>query len=267
MQPCRRALLGFFLVVLTALALLSAGPAAAQDVKALLKQSRGSVFLLRLFDASGREVGGGTGFLVQEGVVVTNDHVVEPASRIEVVLSDERTVDAVGIIARDPDNDLALLKVPALGVPPLPVETSATLEPGDRIIVLGNPLGLSGTVSDGIVAALRPQGLGPESEDFFENTPLIQITAPISSGSSGSPVLNSRGAVVGVAVSQYVYGQNLNFAIPADSLIALMARRPLDQLESPLAAAGQADRWVYLRNLGISAAVFVAIFLALRRLK
>lgn len=267
MQPGRRALLGFFLVVLTALSILSAGPAAAQDIKALLKQSRGSVFLLRLYDASGQEVGGGTGFLVQEGVVVTNDHVVEPASRIEVVLSDERTVDALGIIARDPDNDLALLKVPALGVPPLPVETSATLEPGDRIIVLGNPLGLSGTVSDGIVAALRPQGLGPESRDFFEKTPLIQITAPISSGSSGSPVLNSRGAVVGVAVSQYVYGQNLNFAIPADSLIALMARRPLDQLESPLTAAGQADRWVYLRNLGISAAVFVAIFLALRRLK
>ena len=266
MQPSRRPRLGL-LVALTTLALLSAAPAAAQDIKALLKQSRGSVFLLRLFDASGLEVGSGTGFLVQEGVVVTNDHVVEPASRIAVVVSDERTVDALGVIARDPDNDLALLKVPALGVPPLPVETSATLEPGDRIIVLGNPLGLSGTVSDGIVAALRPQGLGPESRDFFEKTPLVQITAPISSGSSGSPVLNSRGAVVGVAVSQYVYGQNLNFAIPADSLIALMARRPLDQLESPLAAAGQADRWVYLRNLGISAAVFVAIFLALRRLK
>lgn len=253
-------------MILTALAPLSAGPAAAQDIKALLKQSRGSVFLLRLFDASGLEVGSGTGFLVQEGVVVTNDHVVEPASRIELVLADDRRVDALGVIARDEENDLALLKVPALGVTPLPVETSATLEPGDRIVVLGNPLGLSGTVSDGIVAALRPQGLGREAPSFAD-TPLIQISAPISSGSSGSPVLNSRGAVVGVAVSQYVAGQNLNFAIPADSLIALMTRRPLDQVESPLSGAGRADRWVYLRNLGISAAVFVAIFLALRRLK
>lgn len=263
MRPSRRyAVLALF---------LAAGFAASglcQDLKQLFKQSHPSVFLLRVFDASGTEVGTGTGFLVKEGVLATNHHVVDEAFRIEVVLADERTVHAAGVLASDAENDLALLKLPSVGVKPLPLETSSTLEPGDRVFVLGSPLGLSGTVSDGIVAALRPKGLGSAAGvGGFEKTPLVQVTAPISPGSSGSPVLNARGAVIGVAVGQLSYGQNLNFAIPADTLIALMARGQTGKLERELGEGAKIDTWSYVRNVGISAAVFLAVYIGFRRMK
>lgn len=246
--------------------LLTSGLAGAQEEKiaALHKQARESVFLLRVFDAGGAEIGTGTGFLAQDGIVVTNHHVVELASRVEVVLTDERKVQATGIVALDPDNDLALLRLPPVALRPLPLARSGTVEPGDRVIVLGSPLGLSLSVSDGIVAALRPAGLG-EGSDL--ESPLLQITAPISPGSSGSPVLNSRGAVIGVAEAVLLEGQNVNLAIPADSVRALLARSRLDRFQRRLHAEPSAASWPYLRNLGISAAVFAAIYLAFRRMR
>jgi S1-C subfamily serine protease len=244
--------------------LLFAARGDGQDIKQLHKQARESIFLLRLFDASGEAFGSGTGFLVQNGLVATNHHVVESAARVEVVLSDEKTVEAAAIVAWDPENDLALLKLPAVDRRPLALESSRSLEPGDRVIVLGSPLGLSGTLSDGIVAALRPHGLGVESQ---MSGPLLQITAPISPGSSGSPVLNAHGAVVGVAAGNLSGGQNLNFAIPSDTLIALIARGTTGGVLRSLDSQQATTPWSYLRNLGISAAVFVAIFLAFRRLK
>lgn len=244
--------------------LFVAGRGDGQDIKQLHKQAREAVFLLRVFDSSGEAYASGTGFLVQKDLVATNHHVVESAARVEVVLSEDKTVDAAAIVAWDPENDLALLKLPSVERRPLSLGSSRSLEPGDRVIVLGSPLGLSGTLSEGIVAALRPQGLGADSE---MSRPLLQITAPISSGSSGSPVLNARGAVVGVAVGIVSGGQNLNFAIPSDSLIALMARGAAGGIQRSLDSQQAVTPWFYLRNVGISAAVFVAIFLAFRRLK
>lgn len=252
--------------VLVAPLLLSAlltAPLRGQDIRLLQKQARESVFLLRVFDSSGELLGTGTGFLVDGGMLVTNHHVIDSAARVDVMLGEKRAIPAAGIIAKDRDNDLALLRVPAIKRRPLPLETSRTLEPGDRVVVLGSPLGLSGTVSDGIVAALRPNGLGEEG--FFKQ-PLLQITAPVSPGSSGSPVLNAKGAVVGVVVSQFSAGQNLNFAIPADSLLKLIARSQSSSLERRLDGS-EVFRWSYLRNLGISAAFFVAIFLAFRKMR
>jgi S1-C subfamily serine protease len=243
---------------------LSAVGAGGQEIARLHREARESVFLLRVFDASGSEIGTGTGFLAEGGVVVTNHHVIERAARVEAVLADERKVVATGIVALDPDNDLALLRFPPFEVRPLPLAPSAGLQPGERVIVLGSPLGLSLSVSDGIVAALRPQGLGPESE--FTN-PLLQITAPISPGSSGSPVLNAQGAVVGVAEAVLVEGQNVNLAIPSDSVRALIARSRSGGLARRLHGEAGTTSWAYLRNLGISAAVFVAIYLALRKMR
>jgi S1-C subfamily serine protease len=252
---------------------MSAGTAGAQgafegnagnagNIAALHRQARDSVFLLRVFDAGGSEIGTGTGFLVEDGIVVTNHHVVAGASRVEVVLADERRVQATGLVAFDKDTDLALLRLPPVALRPLPL--GGTVEPGDRVIVLGSPLGLSLSVSDGIVAALRPAGLGA---DTGLRSPLLQITAPISPGSSGSPVLDSRGAVIGVAQAVLVRGQNVNLAIPADSVRALLAKSKLEGLERRFQAAPRVGSWPYLRNLGISALVFAAVFLALRRMR
>lgn len=256
----RAGILGTLLILL-----LSSAPGAfGQEIARLQQGARDSVFLLRVFDASGSEIATGTGFLAEGGVVVTNYHVVERAARVEVVLGDEREVDATGIVAFDRDNDLALLELPPVEVRPLPLAASTTVQPGDRVVVLGSPLGLSLSVSDGIVAALRPRGLGPES-DFTK--PLLQITAPVSPGSSGSPVLNAQGAVVGVAQAILVEGQNVNLAIPADSVRALIAKSRSSGLARRLQGEAGAGSSSYLRNLGISAAVFAAIFLALRKLR
>jgi hypothetical protein len=102
---------------------------------------------------------------------------------------------------RLPDVDIAMLQFDATDVSYLQLDSKVQVEEGQRVLVIGNPEGLQGTVSDGLVAAIR------------ENGQYIQITAPISHGSSGSPVLNEQGQVIGVATSMLVDGQNLNFAI------------------------------------------------------
>ena len=245
-------------------ALLAPDVATTQDLKSLLQSSRESVVLIRCFDGLGRETGSGTGFLVQSGVVATNEHVVDGARRVEVQYFDKETTAALGVLAADEGNDLALLAVPARDLPPVILAQPGTIEAGDRILVLGNPMGLAGTISDGIVAAIRPDGLGGD-DGFFERTPLLQITAPISPGSSGSPVLGASGEVIGVAVGQYVYGQNLNFAIPTASLVALMARMQPGALERTYAGPTRFGGWGLVRNLAISIVFFGLLVVALRR--
>jgi hypothetical protein len=111
-----------------------------------------------------------------------------------------------GLLYAPPRVDLALLKFSAHDAPWLKLGRSDTAVEGQRVLVIGNPTGLQGTVSDGLIAAFR------------QNHSLIQITAPISPGSSGSPVLDESGLVVGVATLQRVEGQNLNFAIAVESV-------------------------------------------------
>ncbi len=244
-----------------------AGAAWPQDLRELVKGARESVVLLRVFGPGQQEFGQGTAFVVRDGVLATNHHVIDRAARIEAVLASEATVAVEGLIASDPGNDLALLRIPAGSLPPLPIATAA-VEPGERVVVLGNPLGLlAGSVSEGIVAAVRREGLDVD-DPRYRNRSLLQITAPISQGSSGSPVMNLRGEVVGVAVSTFVFGQNLNLAVPGDLLADLVARADPTRLAQEYAApAGALGSPAYLRNLGISALIFAAIYFGLRRLR
>jgi hypothetical protein len=118
-----------------------------------------------------------------------------------------------GVIAVDGEGDLALLQVdiPAQYVRPLPIVRNVPQE-GESIVVIGNPFGLEGSVSNGIVSAVREiSGYGK----------IIQITAPISPGSSGSPVVNMMGQVIGIATLQAAEGQSLNFAVPAERIFQL----------------------------------------------
>jgi S1-C subfamily serine protease len=134
--------------------------------------------------------------------------------------------------------------------------------------VLGNPLGFSSTLSDGIVSAWRETGI--EEDPEFIKGPLLQITAPISEGSSGSPVMNLDGEVVGVAVAFFEGGQSLNFAVPASSVRKLLARVNPKHLERKFSAPGSfslASNPEYLRNLGISGLLFAGIFIAFRLMR
>lgn len=144
------------------------------------------------------------------------------------------------LVNQDEEKDLAILRVTAPDVEPLYFGESDSVKVGQAIYVAGNPEGiLEGTFSDGIISAIRGDSANR----------LLQLTAPISEGSSGGPVLNDRGGVVGVSVATWKHGQNLNFAIPSKYLITLMInsgirppRRPKPKSNNAKTARGKAER-------------------------
>ncbi len=188
----------------------------AQDfLPELVKRIKPSAVAIETFDSRGNTLSRGSGFFTAADRVITNRHVIERSSRVEVHLLDGKKFPVKGVIAIDGEGDLALLQVdiPAHLARPLPILNSVPQE-GESIVVIGNPFGLEGSVSNGIVSAVREiSGYGK----------IIQITAPISPGSSGSPVVNMLGQVIGVATLQAAEGQSLNFAVPAERIFALRA--------------------------------------------
>jgi hypothetical protein len=167
-------------------------------------------------DANGQPLCVGSGFFVSDGVVATNAHVIEGAGSGSAKLVGQAQVfKLLGTIAIDRHADLALLRV-AGTAPQLPLSREPMPVVGDSVYVIGNPLGLEGTFSEGIVSGVRR--LGTDS--------IIQMTAPISPGSSGGPVMDARGEVVGVSVATFTEGQNLNLAVPVAYLEHLLEGHP-----------------------------------------
>jgi tetratricopeptide (TPR) repeat protein len=189
---------------------------AAQDfLPELVKRIKPSAVAIETFDNRGNTVSRGSGFFIASDKIITNRHVIEKSSRAEIHLFNGRKYAVKGVLAIDGEGDLALLQVdvPKEFAVPLPVVQRVPLE-GESIVVIGNPLGLEGSVSNGIVSAVREiSGYGK----------IIQITAPISPGSSGSPVVNMFGQVIGVATLQAAEGQSLNFAVPSERISRLKA--------------------------------------------
>lgn len=186
----------------------------AQDfLPELVKRIKPSAVAIETFDAKGATLSRGSGFFIAADRVITNRHVIERASRVEVHLLNGKKYTVRGVLAIDGEGDLALLAVdtPREVSVPLPIVRAVPQE-GESIVVIGNPYGLEGSVSNGIVSAVREiAGYGK----------IIQITASISPGSSGSPVVNMAGQVIGVATLQAAEGQNLNFAVPAERISQL----------------------------------------------
>ena len=196
-----------------------------KTVREITQKALASTVLLVAEDARNKTIGRGSGFVVQGTQIVSNFHVVEDAAKVYAKLVGQDTLfDIKGIIAINRENDLVLLDVPDdFEAPPLNLADSETVQVSDAVYVVGNPQGfLEGTVSEGIISGFRERRVGDKH---------IQMTAPISSGSSGGPVLNSEGAVVGVSVGSIVEGQLLNFAIPSNCLKTLLTEdRPANPL-------------------------------------
>jgi tetratricopeptide (TPR) repeat protein len=179
----------------------------------LVKRIKPSAVAIETFDSRGNTVTRGSGFFIAPDRVITNRHVIERSSRVEIHLLDGKKFPVRGVLAVDGEADLALLQVdvPRALATPLSIVRAEPQE-GESIVVIGNPFGLEGSVSNGIVSAVREiSGYGK----------IIQITASISPGSSGSPVVNMAGQVIGVATLQAAEGQNLNFAVPSDRILRL----------------------------------------------
>lgn len=190
------------------------GTLSAQDfLPELVKRIKPSAVAIETFDSRGNTVSRGSGFFIAADRIITNRHVIERSTRAEVHLLDGKKFPVRGVLAVDGEGDLALLQVdvPKNLAVPLPIVRAVPQE-GESIVVIGNPYGLEGSVSNGIVSAVREiSGYGK----------IIQITASISPGSSGSPVVNMVGQVIGVATLQAAEGQNLNFAVPAERILQL----------------------------------------------
>ncbi|MBN2019796.1 MAG: tetratricopeptide repeat protein [Sedimentisphaerales bacterium] len=170
--------------------------------------------MIQTFDDSNQPTGQGSGFFINnKGHIVTNYHVIEGAFRATVKTSSGIEYPVEGIIAKNADADIVKLvvNIADANLPFLNLSETIPSE-GQDIVVIGNPLGLESTVSSGIVSAVR---------DIPAFGKILQITAPISPGSSGSPVINTKGEVIGIATLIVTKGQNLNFAIPTDKIITL----------------------------------------------
>lgn len=202
---------------LVALILAVAFTVSAQEnsLPQLIKRVKSSVVAVTTFDAKGKVLVTGSGFFVHPGQLVTNIHVIDGAARVEVRTFEAKahTYPIAGILALDEEGDLALLQVDAPAERNRPLELGRELpDEGERIFVIGNPLRLEGSVADGIVSSIREvPNLGS----------VVQITAPISPGNSGSPLFNSDGKVIGVVTIKVANAQNINLALSSRRLAEL----------------------------------------------
>jgi len=221
-------------LVVALLTLSWACPAAADDTADLVARVRPSVVTLQTQDALGRPTGNGTGFLISsDGLVVTNHHVSASAPSV-ALLSDGSRRAVLGLLVSDETSDVAILRIEGGGYPALPLGAPTPPAVRDRVLVVGSPLGFSQTVTEGQISALRPDGPPPEAAlRGVAQTSLIQITADIAPGSSGSPVVTPEGNVIGVEQSADALN-DAYFAVDIAAVKALQARAPADGALTPL---------------------------------
>ncbi len=196
----------------------------AQDLTALVDKVSPSVFKITTYDASGNELGVGTGFFISSsGNALTNYHVLQGASKAKVKTFDNKTYIIDNILGWSQESDIVKFSVRNElneSFPFLKMNANAP-KAGERIFIVGNPLGLDKSVSDGIVSSVR-------QDDVYGET--IQVTAPISQGNSGSPLMNMQGEALGVVTFYLKNGQNLNFAVSVKNLNII---EPVNALQFP----------------------------------
>ncbi|MBV8899576.1 MAG: trypsin-like peptidase domain-containing protein [Verrucomicrobia bacterium] len=216
----------------TALAWISLGcfipKARAQTTPEIVSQAKQAMIEVDALDAQGNLLKTGSAFFVDgHGLAVTNQHVVQGAARVVGVSGTGEHYSCERVFYAPSGLDLAVLKFVAVQKPYLVLGSSQSAIEGERVWIIGNPGGLPGTDSAGEISA------------FLNHGQLIQITGPLWPGSSGSPVLDQSGKVIGVAVGPQLDGQTLNFAIPAEFVSAALsaARTPSNGGAHAVAAA------------------------------
>ncbi len=203
-------------MVMTLFLLFAVSITDAQTPEMIAEKTKASTVLLEMEDASGR-TSQGSGFFVGNKLVATNYHVIGGTMTGTVKLvGTEKRFKIEGAVATDKIHDLAIVKVRTLNVPPLSLGNSNNVRVGEKVYAVGNPRGLEGTFSSGEISNIQSRGT-PRIQDT-----VLQFTAAISRGSSGGAVVNRWGEVIGIVSETRDDGQNLNFAIPVNTLKSLL---------------------------------------------
>lgn len=227
MQLCLPTLKAFFITCLLLVPVSIAAPneasAPSEPLPGMIDQVKRAVVVVNSFDARGRLISQGSGFFVRDGHVVTNLHVIGRASRVEVTTFGGQNLSVEGVVALEPTQDLALLQLEESPgeLTALPV-ADVPLRAGEEVFVVSNPHGSPWEVS---------RGTALSSREFPELGRLVPITAPISQGSSGGPVVNLQGRVVGVATMGLRSSVEQYFALPGEYVAHL---RPSPLMPFPL---------------------------------
>ena len=204
--------------LLAAILFLITAPAAADnDLPALVRSIRPAIVTVVVYDIDRNVANIGTGFFIdRSGHMITNHHVLVGKYSAEIRTFDGKTYPIDRVVSVNPSADLIKVSVDIPSNEVWWINVSPKLPAiAEQIVVVGSPMGLEQTVSEGIISSIRSI---PAVGNFF------QMSAPISRGSSGSPVVNMHGEVVGVATFQFLQGQNLNFAISSQSILELETR-------------------------------------------
>lgn len=179
----------------------------AARMPAIAKNAHESVVSIIMSDKNGKPIGQGSGFFVsKDGLIVTNYHVIAEGSSAVAKLPDGAFYAIDGVVAFDKTRDVAVIRAQGRNFRVLTLGDSDKVQVGEEVVAIGNPLSLESTVSNGIVSGIRTV------ED--QGGKFLQVTAPISPGSSGGPLFNMAGEVVGITTMYLKGGENLNFAIP-----------------------------------------------------
>ncbi len=197
-----------FLILFT---FISVDVYAQKNTTEVYRSAKESVVLIVAYDALGIPSSLGSGFYFEKNKIATNYHVIEKASKIVFKHIGSKSFHTVTKVSSYSKNlDLAILSVEKPGGP-LKIRDNSTVDIGEKVIAIGNPRGLEGSVSEGIISATRGEG----------RLKYFQITTPISPGSSGGPLFDENGNVIGVTTATLKNSQNLNFAMPAKLLLSL----------------------------------------------
>lgn len=192
------------IVILIICIILLVSSAHAKLIRDIYKESKQSIALILTYDSRGMPLAIGSGFFIEADKLVTNYHVIDGASTAVVrTIGSERQHNVKETISYSEGMDIAILLVD-IKRKPLHIKATQDQQIGDKVVAIGNPKGLEGSVSEGIISGLR------KVDDFK----VYQITAPISPGSSGGPLFDLQGNVIGITTASIIEGQNLNFAIP-----------------------------------------------------
>jgi serine protease Do len=203
-------------------------------VTELVEKVRPSLAVITVCGRDGKVGGLGTGFVVSDGLIATNRHVIGEGRAITVELSDGSRHEATAVHASDRSNDLAIIRIVSRNLPPLPLGDSESIREGGAVVAMGNPHGLKHSVVAGVISGQRE----------IEGRRMIQLAMPIEPGNSGGPLLDMHGRVLGLMTIKSLVTENLGFAVGINSLKPLLTRpNPVPMSAWLTIGALDSDEW------------------------